>query len=86
MTAHELIERCAQMLEERDARGLEDYLANEIRALKSTIPNGVVCDAEPVMWMESPYGEIRVNRVHKHTFPPQSLDWQIPLYRAKEPT
>jgi hypothetical protein len=57
-------------------------LAQAIRALKSTVPDGVVCEMEAVAWMESPYGEIRVNQAHKHTFPPQSLDWQIPLYRA----
>jgi len=89
MTAHELIERCAQMLEERDARGLEDYLANEIRALKQQIPDGAICEAEPVAW------ELRMGKTDRVLMkitndPQQERDWRIswlgdmtvPLYRA----
>lgn len=38
-------------------------------------------EAEPVAWMESPYGEIRRNPLYKIAAP-QSVEWSIPLYAA----
>jgi hypothetical protein len=35
---------------------------------------------EPVAWLESPYGSIRMNTTMRFQFPPQSLKWKIPLY------
>lgn len=36
--------------------------------------------AEPVAWMESPYGAIRANPAYKIKFPSKLLHWQIPLF------
>jgi hypothetical protein len=35
---------------------------------------------QPVAWLESPYGSIRMNTTMRFQFPPQSLKWKIPLY------
>ena len=35
---------------------------------------------EPLAWLESPYGSIRMNTTMRFQFPPQSLKWKIPLY------
>jgi hypothetical protein len=69
MTAHELIERCAQICEDAANAHWEAYksggmsaytegcadtagaMAMTIRALKATIPDGVICEAEPVAWL-----------------------------------
>lgn len=40
--------------------------------------------AEPVAWMESPYGAIRANPAYKIKFPSQLLHWQIPLFIAPQ--
>jgi hypothetical protein len=40
---------------------------------------------EPVAWLESPYGSIRMNPNMRMDFPPQSLKWRIPLYPAPQP-
>jgi hypothetical protein len=37
-------------------------------------------EQEPVAWLESPYGSIRMNTTMRFQFPPQSLKWKIPLY------
>jgi hypothetical protein len=41
--------------------------------------------SEPVAWMESPHGEIRMNPLYRLTFPSQLLQWQIPLYLTPQP-
>ena len=40
----------------------------------------VVKQPEPLAWLESPYGSIRMNTAMRFQFPPQSLKWKIPLY------
>lgn len=37
-------------------------------------------EREPLAWLESPYGSIRMNTTMRFQFPPQSLKWKIPLY------
>ena len=37
-------------------------------------------EQEPVAWLESPYGSIRMNTTMRFQFPPQSLKWKMPLY------
>ena len=37
-------------------------------------------EQEPLAWLESPYGSIRMNATMRFQFPPQSLKWKIPLY------
>jgi len=37
-------------------------------------------EQEPLAWLESPYGSIRMNTTMRFQFPPQSLKWKIPLY------
>jgi hypothetical protein len=37
-------------------------------------------EREPLAWLESPYGSIRMNTAMRFQFPPQSLKWKIPLY------
>jgi len=71
MTAHELIELAAQ---QADGWMEGDQIAADIRALKSTIPDGVICEAEPVSWCD----RYNADRNQYDT---------VPLYRAaKEPT
>ena len=40
---------------------------------------------EPVGWLENPYGSFQRNFHFYLTLPPQTLEWQIPLYLHEEP-
>lgn len=37
-------------------------------------------DMTPVGWLVAPYGEWKPNFNLRTTFPPEALDWSIPLY------
>lgn len=39
-------------------------------------------DGIPAGWFEGPHGAFRANPAFKMDWPPQSLQWQIPLYLA----
>ena len=53
-------------------------------ALRRTIEQALA-PGEPVAWLESPYGSIRMNPNMRMDFPPQSLKWRIPLYTTPQP-
>jgi hypothetical protein len=44
------------------------------------VPEKDCGNMEPVAWLESPYGSIRMNTAMRFQFPPQSLKWKIPLF------
>ena len=44
------------------------------------VPETDCGNMEPLAWLESPYGSIRMNTTMRFQFPPQSLKWKIPLY------
>ena len=48
-------------------------------------PDSTKPAVEPIGWLESPHGEFHFNTRLKHEFPPQSLNWRIPLYALAEP-
>jgi hypothetical protein len=50
------------------------------RALEQPEQEPVALAQEPLAWLESPYGSIRMNTSMRFQFPPQSLKWKIPLY------
>jgi hypothetical protein len=52
-------------------------VADAITALRAALEQP---EQEPVAWLESPYGSIRMNTTMRFQFPPQSLKWKIPLY------
>jgi hypothetical protein len=50
------------------------------RGLEQDVPETDCGNMEPLAWLESPYGSIRMNTTMRFQFPPQSLKWKIPLY------
>ena len=40
---------------------------------------------EPVAWMESPHGAVRVNPLYRFTAGTQTLKWALPLYLHPAP-
>jgi hypothetical protein len=36
--------------------------------------------AEPIGWLEAPHGTFRRNHSVSVTFPPQTVDWKIPVF------
>jgi len=55
---------------------LREHMA-EIHRLRAALEQP---EQEPLAWLESPYGSIRMNATMRFQFPPQSLKWKIPLY------
>jgi len=50
------------------------------RALEAALEAALEQPEQPLAWLESPYGSIRMNTTMRFQFPPQSLKWKIPLY------
>jgi len=76
-----------------DLRDAARQALNSLRGYRREIGCEQPCDAEraleaalkqpeqePVAWLESPYGSIKMNTTMRFQFPPRSLKWKIPLY------
>jgi hypothetical protein len=75
-----------------DLRDAAQQALKSLRGYRREIGCEQPCDAEralevaleqpeqPLAWLESPYGLIRMNTTMRFQFPPQSLKWKIPLY------
>jgi hypothetical protein len=75
-----------------DLRDAAQQALKSLRGYRREIGCEQPCDAEralevaleqpeqPLAWLESPYGSIRMNPTMRFQFPPQSLKWKIPLY------
>jgi hypothetical protein len=55
---------------------VSDKAADAASALRAALEQ----PEQPVAWLESPYGSIRMNTTMRFQFPPQSLKWKIPLF------
>ena len=82
--ALEALEGCVKALDALHAPGDSIYTRASDSADRAEIALRAALEqpeqAEPVAWLESPYGSIRMNTSMRFQFPPQSLKWKIPLY------